>query len=168
MEITVRAATPADAEAIARLNLAFNDLRTTPEHIADHIAQRAHFETPFVAERDGAIIGMACLRLLPCLCDPTLYAELTELYVDPAHHLQGVGRALVRHVEDEARAQGAAELVLLTAWRNTRAHAGPTSRVPPTRSATGSIPSPCAAACATEPHAHARSAISSSPSSDCG
>jgi ribosomal protein S18 acetylase RimI-like enzyme len=66
---------------------------------------------------------MACLRLLPSLCDPIPYAELTELSVDPAHQRHGVGRALVRHVESEARAQGAAELVLLTAWRNTRAHA---------------------------------------------
>ena len=122
MPTTVRRATPTDAEDIARLNLAFNDLRTTPEQIADHIANRAHYETPFVAERDGEIVGMACLRLLPCLCDPTPYAELTELYVDPAHHRHGIGRALVRHIEDVARDQGAAELVLMTAWRNTRAH----------------------------------------------
>ena len=122
MPITVRRATTTDAEALARLNLAFNDLRTTPEQIADHIANRAHYETPFVAEHDGEIVGMACLRLLPCLCDPTPYAELTELYVDPAHQRHGIGRALVRHIEDVARDQGAAELVLMTAWRNTRAH----------------------------------------------
>lgn len=122
MEITIRPATPADAEAIARLNLTANDLRATPAHIADHIANRAQYERPYVAERGGAVVGMACLRLLPCLCDDTPFAELTELYVDPAHHRHGVGRALVRRIEDEARAQGAAELMLITAWRNTRAH----------------------------------------------
>ena len=122
MEITVRPATPADAEAIARLNLTYDDLRTTPAHIADHIASRAQFERPYVAARGGAVVGMACLRLLPCLCDDTPFAELTELKVDPNHHRHGIGRALVRHIEDEARAQGAAELMLITAWRNTRAH----------------------------------------------
>ena len=168
MATIVRRASPTDAEAIARLNLAFNDLRTTPEQIADHITNRAGYETPFVAERDGDIVGMACLRLLPCLCDRLPYAELTELYVDPAHHRHGVGRALVRQIEEVARAQGAAELVLLTAWRNTRAHAGPTSRVPPTRSAAASTPSPCAARCANEPSTQGCLTISSPGSSDCG
>ena len=121
-EASIRRATPADADAIARLNLAFNDLRTTPEHIADHITNRSQFELPFVAELDGDVVGMACLRLLPTLCHSVPYAELTELYVDPAHQRRGVGRALVRRIEDEASAQGAAELVLITAWRNTRAH----------------------------------------------
>jgi amino-acid N-acetyltransferase len=123
MELTIRPATPTDAEAIARLNLAHDDLRATPAHIADFIATRAHYERPYVAERDGTVVGMACLRLLPCLCDSTPYAELTELSVHPDHQRQGVGRALVRHIEAEARALGAAELVLITAWRNTRAHA---------------------------------------------
>jgi ribosomal protein S18 acetylase RimI-like enzyme len=123
MELTVRPATPADAEAIAQLNRAFDDLRTTPAQIADFIATHPHFERPYVAERSGAVVGMACLRLLPCALDPLPYAELTELKVDPNHQRHGVGRALVRHIEDEARAQGAAELVLITAWRNTRAHA---------------------------------------------
>jgi GNAT superfamily N-acetyltransferase len=122
MALVVRRATPADADAIARLNLAFNDLRTTSEHIADHIANRSQFETPFVAEHDGEIVGMACLRLLPALCDAIPYAELTELCVDPMHQRRGIGSALVRRIEDEARAGGAAELVLITAWRNTRAH----------------------------------------------
>lgn len=120
---TIRRATPADAPAIARLNAALDDQRATPEQIADHIAHRADLETPFVAELDGAVVGLACLRLLPTTCDPIPYAELTELAVDPAHRRRGIGRALVRHVEAEARAGGAAELVLLTAWRNTRAHA---------------------------------------------
>ena len=93
----VRRATPADADAIARLNLAFNDLRTTPAHIADHIANRSHFETPFVAELAGEIVGIACLRLLPTLCDPTPYAELTELYVDSAYHRRGSGRTRPDH-----------------------------------------------------------------------
>jgi GNAT superfamily N-acetyltransferase len=123
MTIIIRPATPADAPEIARLNAAFNDLRASEEHIAAHIAARSEFERAFLAEIDGRVVGMACLRLLPCLCDPAPYAELTELFVDPAARRLGVGRALIRHIEGVARADGARELALITAWRNTGAHA---------------------------------------------
>jgi GNAT superfamily N-acetyltransferase len=123
MTIIIRPATPADAPEIARLNAAFNDLRASEEHIAAHIAARSEFERAFLAEIDGRVVGMACLRLLPCLCDPAPYAELTELFVDPAARRLGVGRALIRHIEGVARAAGARELALITAWRNTGAHA---------------------------------------------
>lgn len=121
--VTVRAALPEDGLAIARLNAAYNDLRATPEHIAEHIAQRSQFETAFVAEIDGQVVGMACLRALPSVCDPTPYAELTELFVEAAYRRHGVGRSLIRHIEATARALGATNLVLMTAWRNTEAHA---------------------------------------------
>jgi GNAT superfamily N-acetyltransferase len=119
----IRAAIASDAEAIARLNAEHNDLRATPAQIATHIVQHAAFETPYVADRDGVVVGMACLRLLPCLCDPVPYAELTELLVAAAYRRQGIGRALIEHIEAIARAQGAREMVLMTAWRNTEAHA---------------------------------------------
>jgi GNAT superfamily N-acetyltransferase len=60
---------------------------------------------------------------VPCLCDPVPYAELTELFVEPAYRRAGIGRHLVQRIEAEARAAGAATLVLMTAWRNTDAHA---------------------------------------------
>jgi GNAT superfamily N-acetyltransferase len=123
MPIVIREAAPEDAESIARLNAAFNDLRATPAHIAAHIATRSQFEQAYLAELDGQVAGMACLRLLPCLCDPVPSAELTELFVDAGHRKTGVGRALVRHIEGVAAAAGAAQLTLITAWRNTEAHA---------------------------------------------
>ena len=72
---------------------------------------------------EARVVGLACLRLLPCLCDPLPYAELTELVVDPGYRRQGVGRCLVQYIEREARAQGAVTLTLMTAWQNTGAHA---------------------------------------------
>lgn len=113
--IRVRPATPADAAEIARLNEAFNDLRAGVAHIAAHLAERGQFERAFLAEVEGRVAGMACLRLLPCLCDPAPSAELTELFVDQPFRRLGVGRALIRHVEQAARAGGATRLVLLTA-----------------------------------------------------
>ena len=123
MTITVRRAVPTDATAIVQLNIAFNDLRATAAHIAEHILARSQFETPYVAELDQQVVGLACLRLLPCLCDPIPYAELTELIVDPRYRRQGAGRALVQAIEAEARSQGATTMVLMTAWKNTQAHA---------------------------------------------
>lgn len=123
MTITVRPAIPEDAAAILRLNEAIDDARASVEHIADHIANRARFETPFVAEVDGRVVGLACLQLRPCLCDPAPIAELSELVVEPRYRGRGVGRALVRRIEAEARAAGATSLVLMTAWRNANAHA---------------------------------------------
>lgn len=122
-EVSIRRAVAGDAAAILDLNTAHNDARASAAHIAAHIERRAAFETPFVAEIGGRVVGLACLRLLPCLCDPTPYAELTELIVDPRYRRRGVGRALVRHIEREAAAQGAASLTLMTAWRNGEAHA---------------------------------------------
>ncbi len=121
--LTVRRAVPADADDIARLNLAFNDLRTTVEYIAAYLADDAPAETVYVAEVDGQVVGLASLRLLPQALDPIPYAELSELYVDDAYRRHGVGQALVRTIEAEARAAGAQQMVLLTAWRNTDAHA---------------------------------------------
>lgn len=121
--ITIRRATTDDAHAILQLNIIHDDVRATATHIADHIATRSHFETPFVAEVDSQVVGLACLRLCPTLCDPIPSAELTELIVHPAFRRRGVGRALITRIEDEARSHGATILVLMTAWRNTQAHA---------------------------------------------
>jgi GNAT superfamily N-acetyltransferase len=123
MATLVRRAGPADAAALLRLNDQFNGPGTALEHIATHLAERAAFETPFVAEVDGHVAGMACLRLLPCAFDPAPYAELTELYVEEAYRRRGIGRALFTQIEGVARAAGATRLALITAWRNTEAQA---------------------------------------------
>lgn len=123
MTITVRSAVVADAAAILELNAAFADVRATVEHIKAHIETGNTDETPFVAEVDGRVVGLACLRVLSNLCDPTPYAELSELIVHPGYRRRGVGRDLVRKIEAQARVQGADRLVLMTAWRNSEAHA---------------------------------------------
>lgn len=123
MSITIRRAIEQDAPAILELNAVNNDARATVEHIAAHIREQSEYETPFVAVVDEVVVGLACLCVRPSLCDPMPYAELTELIVHPAHRRHGVGRALIEGIETEARTAGAASLVLMTAWRNTEAHA---------------------------------------------
>ena len=123
MSIIVRRATPEDGGEIARLNEAFNDLRATPAQIAAQIIACAGIETMFLAEVDGHVAGMVSLRLLPNICDPIPYAELTELFVEEAYRRFGVGRALVERIEQEAKRAGATQLVLVTGFKNSRAHA---------------------------------------------
>jgi GNAT superfamily N-acetyltransferase len=122
MTIQIRPATPADAPAIARLNAAYDDLRATPEEIAALMVKCAGLETMFLAEVDGQVVGMAALRLIPTICDPIPYAELNELFVEAAYRRHGVASALVAHIEQVAQAAGATQLVLLTAFKNSRAH----------------------------------------------
>jgi GNAT superfamily N-acetyltransferase len=121
--IVVRPATAADAEPIYQIHIAADDARASPAYIAESIRTRSAFERLFVAEQAGRVVGVAALRLLPCACDPEPYAELTELYVAETARRKGVGRALVQALEAEARSGGARRLVLLTAWRNSGAHA---------------------------------------------
>ena len=40
--------------------------------------------------------------------------ELASLYVDPSHENQGIGRKLIRFVEDKAREVGLSELIALS------------------------------------------------------
>lgn len=120
--LMVRLAAPADADEVYRLNVAFNDVRATPAYIAAYLADEAQTERLYLAELEGRVVGMAGLRLLATPCDPEPYAELTELFVEAHARRHGVGRALVGAVEQQARAQGARRLVLVTAWHNGAAH----------------------------------------------
>jgi ribosomal protein S18 acetylase RimI-like enzyme len=121
MAISIRAATPADAPALAQFNAAFNGVHDPPEQIAARMAAAGALETALLAEVDGQVAGFACLRVVPCLLYAEPYAELTELYVDPGHRRRGVGRALIGAAEQLARARGAAEVIIMTGVGNAAA-----------------------------------------------
>jgi N-acetylglutamate synthase-like GNAT family acetyltransferase len=59
----------------------------------------------FLAERDGAIVGF--FAVLPREDGET---ELDALFVEPDLWRQGVGKLLIEHCADVARAQGSAQL----------------------------------------------------------
>jgi ribosomal protein S18 acetylase RimI-like enzyme len=119
----IRPATLADAGDLARMNAAFNGESDSAAQIAARLAACAEIETAILAEVDGQIGGFACLRVVPCVLYAEPYAELTELYVEPACRRRGVGRALLAHAEQLARARGASELLIMTGTGNAAAQA---------------------------------------------
>ena len=76
-----------------------------------------------MAERDGAVVGVAQLHVSPTLEYERPAAKLAALVVDVSHRGQGVGSALVEAMEAEARARRCELLFLTTAARRDDAHA---------------------------------------------
>lgn len=122
--IRTRTAESADAAGLAqlvRLNALFNGASDSAEQIAARLRDPRRVETILLAETDDCIVGFAALRLVPCVFFSEPYAELTELYVDESYRRQGVGRALVAHVEKLAREAGARQMLILTDFYNNPA-----------------------------------------------
>jgi ribosomal protein S18 acetylase RimI-like enzyme len=64
----------------------------------------------FVAVDDGGVVGMVTLCVLRTLTGPKAY--LDHLVVAPGRRRRGIGRALVLHAIEEARASGASRIDL--------------------------------------------------------
>jgi len=123
---------PSDRDGVAALETAFEtatifDVVVTPQRIelvprtlaqplvkrypiADVFAHWAMWETGFVADDDGAIVGFAAIayeawheRLV-----------LWHLYVAPERRREGIGRALLERVEAHGRELGASRVWLET------------------------------------------------------
>jgi predicted N-acetyltransferase YhbS len=114
-DLTLRRATPADAQLVLDLiQAAFAEYRgrlkpdssaygETPEGIARQLAGR---QGAVIAERDGVAVGCVLYR------DKGEDVYFGRLSVLPDHRRSGVAEALVGAVESEARARGAAGIVL--------------------------------------------------------
>jgi ribosomal protein S18 acetylase RimI-like enzyme len=112
--VTIRAARPDDARAIAELvRLAFGAqsrptnppsgaLEETAETILEHLVHGGGA----ISEADGAFVG----AVLWAEDDGALY--LSRLAVDPAHRRRGIARALIDEAEREARRRGLARMTL--------------------------------------------------------
>lgn len=119
---TIRRATLTDGAAIVRLNTHFNGSSMPADELAAQMERCAAVETLYLAEVAGEAIGYVCLRIVPTICSAQLWAEVTELFVEPAYQKQGIGKALIEQAEREAIARGAVELFLMTGFKNTNAH----------------------------------------------
>lgn len=120
---SIREATIEDCATLAWLNQLFNGGDGDVEQMRRQMEAARVVERPFLALFNQQPVGFACLRLIPMVCDLHPYAELTELFVLDAARRQGVGRALVAHVEAVARQAGAVRMGLMTGLDNLEAQA---------------------------------------------
>ena len=119
----VRPATPEDIPAIAALMTQLG-YPSTPEAMRgrmEHIAALPDYAT-FVAEAEGSVIGLAGAMVGAAYHQNAPFARLLALVVDEAHRGQGAGAALVRGVEEWARARGAVSIHLTTSRQRADAH----------------------------------------------
>lgn len=102
---TLRPATPADLPAIVGLIRELADFEkllhlvvVTPESLRPHLFGPRPAAEAVVAEADGAVVAFALFftNFSTFLGQPGLYLE--DLYVQPAHRGQGLGRAVLEHL----------------------------------------------------------------------
>lgn len=116
-------ATPDDLAAMARLRTDWTvDQGGTPdpgfaEQLRDWWVGDAGDRRAWLARAaDGAAVGMANLQVFHRMPrpsqPPSRWAYVANVWVDPAHRSRGVGRLVMTHVLDWARANGMARVVL--------------------------------------------------------
>jgi N-acetylglutamate synthase-like GNAT family acetyltransferase len=122
--VEIRDARPEDAAALARLidQLGYP---TSAEAVAARLQrlEASPADRLFVAELDGEVVGAASLHVSLTLEYDEPVAKLSAIVVDERHRRGGIGEALARAVETEARAQGCCLVFLTTAERRADAHA---------------------------------------------
>lgn len=125
--MTVRLATPEDAEAIGRLLDAFNrefgDPTPGPAALAERVAELLADGELTVLLADPGPAGVAVLRFRPSLWTPALECHVAELYVVPGERGHGIGRALMDEALALARHRGADYVDLATSEEDVAARA---------------------------------------------
>jgi len=77
----------------------------------------------YVARANGKVIAMAALHFTTSTAEGGKVAGLEDCIVHPEHRRKGVGKALLGHVLERARAEGALRVMLLTDGDNHQAQA---------------------------------------------
>jgi GNAT superfamily N-acetyltransferase len=114
-QLSVRPATPADAEPIVRL-IAELGYPGDPIGVKQRLmrALGAPDVTMYVAEAGGQVIGLASSHVFELLYRSQPQAHLTTLVVSFEHRRRGAGAALVAAIERDARERGCSRLELTT------------------------------------------------------
>jgi GNAT superfamily N-acetyltransferase len=123
VDLTVRDAQAADSAAVAGLLTQLGYPVEAPT-IAARLQRLAVVgDRVVVAELEGEVVGLGHLQVAPTIEYDRPAAKIGALVVDEAHRGQGVGRALVQALEDEARLRGCELLFLTTSEHRDDAHA---------------------------------------------
>ena len=130
MTLQIREAGPPDLEAI--LALTAQDSQhyfDEPEQVTENqraalaeITADAH-QQMMVGEIDGVVVCTAQVTWMRMLsADGGLYCQVEAVRTSSSRRGEGIGAALMTHVEDEARDRGAARIQLTSNLARTRAH----------------------------------------------
>lgn len=131
MQVTIRRATPDDAEAVSaiwevvcaeRVYTAVNR-PFTPQQERDYIASLSDREGIFLAEVDGRIVGFQSLDLWAKYTDSFDHVGVVGTIILPQWRQRGIGRRLAAHTLDFARANGYEKIVIYVRAGNTGAQA---------------------------------------------
>lgn len=126
---SLREATPSDVPALLRLYTAAGITGAAAFTEAEAVAQLATFARyPFyrvyVAVLDGAVVGTYELLLMDNLAKRGAKSAVVEdVAVDPTVQKRGIGRSMMQHALEVARAHGAYKLALSSNLQRTQAHA---------------------------------------------
>ena len=77
----------------------------------------------YVAREGSRVVAMAALHFAISTAEGGRVAGLEDCIVHPDHRQQGIGKALLGYVLEQARAEGALRVMLLTDGDNARAQA---------------------------------------------
>lgn len=123
MDLTIRDARAADAEAIADL-LGQLGYPAAPGAVGSRLERLVIVgDRVLVAEVAERVVGLAHLHVSPTIEHERPAAKLGALVVDESHRGEGIGRALAEAMEAEARARGCGIFFVTTAERRDDAHA---------------------------------------------
>lgn len=123
-ELHIRPVVIADATALAPL-MGQLGYPSTADEIERRLARNAgqHESEAWVAVHDGSTVGFAAGLILWSYVSNGASAQLTSLVVASRARGMGVGRQLVAHFEEWARAHGATRVVVTSALHRDDAHA---------------------------------------------